>query len=193
MNKLLDLCKKLWISILIILAVIVIIIEFYTIFWLIDFDGINNTIKIFSNIILAACAVIALTNWKKELKSKREYETIDSLLKLIIKRQNMLSAKFCRVLLGLNDTNGETLNVQVIQSNVIDIGNEFEFISLKCKTFNNTLLEEKALALSKLFKEFVDVQMERNETFYELYLHNYNNFKTNVDKMLLETKQDCIK
>jgi len=193
MNKLLDLCKKLWISILIILAVIVIIIEFYTIFWLIDFDGINNTIKIFSNIILAACAVIALTNWKKELKSKREYETIDSLLKLIIKTQNMLSAKFCRVLLGLNDTNGETLNVQVIQSNVIDIGNEFEFISLKCKTFNNTLLEEKALALSKLFKEFVDVQMERNETFYELYLHNYNNFKTNVDKMLLETKQDCIK
>ena len=191
-DRLITVCKNLWIIALIVFAIIALVVEFNIILWLFNFDSIGNVILTISNLILAVCAILALRSWEKELNKKREYETIDYLLKLVINTQDTLSSRFYRVLLGLNATNGEPLNIQSIQDNVVNIGKEFEFISLKCKTINREDLSNHANTLSKLFQEFVDVKHDRHETFYASYLHDYDGFKTKVDKALIETKQSCI-
>ena len=191
-NSLLNICKNLWIIILIILAVIIFIFEFNIILWLLSFIDINNIIATISNLIIAVCAILALRSWEKELNKKREYEAIDYLLNLIINAQNLLTSRFYRALLGLHDTNEDSLNKQNIQGDVINLGKDFEFISLKFKTMGKDNLSNYANNLSKMFQEFVDVQHDRNEPFYEAYLHNYNGFKAKVDKALLEAKQNCI-
>lgn len=191
-NSLLNICKNLWIIILIILAVIIFIFEFNIILWLLSFIDINNIIATISNLIIAVCAILALRSWEKELNKKRKYEAIDYLLNLVINAQNLLTSRFYRALLGLHDTNEDSLNKQNIQGDVINLGKDFEFISLKFKTMGKDNLSNYANNLSKMFQEFVDVQHDRNEPFYEAYLHNYNGFKAKVDKALLEAKQNCI-
>ena len=191
MKKLLDICKKLWISILIILAIIVIIIEFYIIFWLIDFDGINKTIMTLSNLTLAIWAFFALTTWKNELKKKRQFDIVDELLVLIIKTQTFLKEDIAFYTVGSEDTEEKKGSVSRINRRAILYGKSFELVYSKLMTVGLKDFANKTKDLIPKFAYSVKNDNTSYTSFYEACLDENSNFRTKTIQELSELRIMC--
>ena len=191
MDKLLDLCKKLWLYILIMLAIIVILTEFYAFSWLINFDSISNFIITISNAILAFCAAYALANWKKELKKKRQFDIIDELLTLIIKTQTFLKEDFEFYKVGSEDTEEKKVNIPSIIRRAILFGKNFELLYSKLMTVGLKDFANKTKDLVPKFAYSVKNDNGNYASFYEVCLDEDSNFRTNTIQELSELRTMC--
>lgn len=193
MNKLLELCKILWIAILIILAIIIIIIEINTIIWLIYFDGINNTIVAISNLTLAICAIFTIANWKKELKKKRQFDIVDELLMLIIKAQTFLKEDFLFYRVGSKDTKMQEENIPKINRRAILCGKEFELLYSRLMTVGLQDFANKTKNIASKFTYSIKNDNGTYNCFYESCLDATSNFSTEIVQELSELRTMCEK
>lgn len=185
------LCKSSWIIVLIILAISIIIYETYILLWITGLYNATDIIIMVANSIMAICAVVALTGWKKELKKKRQFDVIDELLALIIKVQIFLKEDFLFYRIGLPDCELKEENYPRINRKAILYGKNFDLLYSKCMTVGLNLFAEKIQNLSKKFYYSVKKNDGTYTGFYEECKRTDSNFKDSLLNSLLELKRLC--
>ena len=191
MKKLIEINKYLWQLTKILFSIIIIVLMLYVTQKIIKIEY-NNLFLLICNGFIATFAGLALFSWQKELKQKRQYELIDELLKNIIRAQNLLKYDFPRASLDLENLKGDIINEKYIHKEVVEIGDNFDFLSSKVKT-NSTDKEfiRSIRNLSKRFKQYVLVDDDETKSFYYSYFNDYKHFKTRLDNELLELRVNC--